>query len=127
MNQHSGLTLAYLGDAYYEVEIRTYLISKGITNVNLLHQQAIKYTSAVGQAKAVMKLVEQYLTEEEISVYKRGRNATSTRKPKNTPLNIYQFATGFEALIGFLVIEKQNERLNEIIQKSISLIEETSE
>lgn len=127
MNQHSGLTLAYLGDAYYEVEIRTYLISKGMTNVNQLHQQAIKYTSAVGQAKAVLRLLEQDLTEEEVSVYKRGRNATSTRKPKNTALNIYQFATGFEALIGFLVIEKQQERLNEIIQKSIALIEETSE
>jgi len=127
MNQHSGLTLAYLGDAYFEVEVRTYLISKGITNVNQLHQQAIKYTSAVGQAKMIEMLVDHVLTEDEIVIYKRGRNATSTRKPKNTPLHIYQFATGFEALIGFLVIEKQEERLKELIQKSIAFIEETSE
>jgi len=124
MNQLSGLTLAYLGDAYYELEIRTYLINQGYTNVNLLHQKAIFFTSAVGQAKAIEKLQEGFLTEDEINVYKRGRNATSTHKPKNAELSTYRFATGFEALIGFLVQEKEFARANEIILRSIQIIEE---
>ncbi|MDD3122796.1 MAG: ribonuclease III domain-containing protein [Acholeplasmataceae bacterium] len=124
MTQHSGLTLAYLGDAYYELQIRTYLMSKGYTKVNDLHKLAIMYTSALGQSKSVQYLVNSFLTEDEISVYKRGRNATSTHKPKNADLDTYRQATGFEALIGFLLLENQFERLEQIILKSIAIIEE---
>lgn len=124
MNQLSGLTLAYLGDAYYELEIRRYLINKGLTNVNELHQKAIIYTSAVGQSKAIEALQTGFLSEDEINVYKRGRNATSTHKPKNAELSTYRFATGFEALIGFLVQEKEFDRANKIIERSIQIIEE---
>lgn len=123
MTQLSGLTLAYLGDAYYELQIRSYLINKGITNVNTLHQKAIRFTSAKGQASIIDYLLEN-LSSEEISVFKRGRNATSTHKPKNADLSTYQKATGFETLIGFLYVEKEEDRLKEIIDLSIQYIEE---
>ena len=127
MTQQSGLTLAYLGDAYYELQIRTHLIQKGYTKVNDLHKMAIAFTSATGQAKTIYKLLDDFLSEEEIAVYKRGRNATSTHKPKNADLEQYRQATGFEALIGFLLLEEKIERLNQIILKSISIIEELPE
>ena len=99
-------------------------MSKGYTKVNDLHKLAIMYTSALGQSKSVQYLVNSFLTEDEISVYKRGRNATSTHKPKNADLDTYRQATGFEALIGFLLLENQFERLEQIILKSIAIIEE---
>ncbi len=124
MIQQSGLTLAYLGDAYYEFAIRDYLIQKGYTKVNELHQYAIKFTSATGQAKIIQKLLESELSESETDTFKRGRNANSTHKPKNAELTIYRAATGFECLIGHLYLDGQVERLNELIQKSIEIIEE---
>lgn len=127
MTQLSGLTLAYLGDAYFELAIRRHLIGKGYTKVNDLHKLAIKFTSATGQSMIVMALLNGFLTEDEISVYKRGRNATSTHKPKNADLEQYRHATGYETLIGYLCEENQMERLSQIIQKSISIIEELPE
>ncbi len=124
MTQLSGLPLAYIGDAYYELQIRTYLIQKGITSVNDLHKQAIRFTSAIGQDKIIKYLLDEILVESEIAVFKRGRNATSTHKPKNADLTSYRFSTGFESLIGFLYIENQLERANELIRLSIQFIEE---
>ncbi len=113
MNQLSGTTLAYLGDAIYEVIVRERLLKKGLQNVDHLHKEAILYTSAVGQKQA-LELIYGELTEEEISVYKRGRNASSDRKAKNASLADYQQATGFEALIGYLYLEQQTERLEQL-------------
>ncbi len=114
MIQQNGLTLAYIGDAIYEVYIREFLLIKGLTKVNQLHKEAIKFTSAKGQKNALDKIYK-LLTEEEISVFKRGRNSNSDRKPKNTDLATYKQSTGFEALIGYLYLNKELKRLKELI------------
>ncbi|MFK5883629.1 MAG: ribonuclease III domain-containing protein [Candidatus Izemoplasma sp.] len=116
MNQLNGTTLAYIGDAIYEVFVRDYFIKKGLTKVDDLHKSAIKYTSAVGQ-KAAYDLIASDLTEFEVSIFKRGRNANTDRKARNTDLATYKKATGFEALIGYLYIEGSKDRLDEIINK----------
>ena len=123
MLQYSGLTLAYIGDAIYEVYIREYLINKGLTKVDDLHHQAIRYTSGVNQAKFIDYLMPN-LSEEEIEFYKRGRNAKTGRKPKNCDLGDYHKSTGFESLIGYLYLEKKMDRLNEIINKIIEFVNE---
>ncbi len=115
MNQLNGLTLAYLGDAIYEVYIREFLLEKGYTKVDKLHKEAILFTSAKGQKKALDKIYNA-LTENEVSIFKRGRNANTDRKPRNTDLATYKQATGFEALIGFLYLDNQKERLEELMQ-----------
>ena len=122
----NGLALAYLGDALYELEVRKYLLTKKLTKVNDLHQQAIRFTSATGQAKVMLKLLDGILNEIEIEQFKRGRNATANRKPKNTDLATYHQSTGFEALLGYLYLENQWDRLAEIIQMSIQVIEENN-
>jgi ribonuclease-3 family protein len=114
MVQYNGVTLAYIGDAVYELYIRETLIKNGLTKVDSLHQEAIKYTSANGQ-KAALDVIYESLTEEEISIFKRGRNASTMRKARNADLSVYKQATGFEALIGYLHITQNFERLHEIM------------
>lgn len=114
MVQLNGVALAYIGDAVYEVFIRKTLIDRGLTKVDRLHKEAIKYTSAKGQIIALEKIFEG-LSEEEVNVFKRGRNSNSGRKPKNTELSVYKQATGFEALIGYLYISEKKERLETIL------------
>lgn len=110
------LALAYLGDSVYEVYIRKYLIEKGIVNVNELQESAIKYVSAKGQAYYLNKLLEdKFLTEEEIKIVYRGRNHKSHKAPKNTDVNTYKWATGFETLIGSLYLDNKIDRINDII------------
>ena len=123
MIQENGLTLAYIGDAVYELKIRDYLLTQKYVKVNDLHKHAINYTSATNQAKAVDYLMPS-LSEEEIEYYKRGRNSGGTHKPKNSSLNEYRKATGFEAVLGFLYLSEQTERLEEIINESISVIDQ---
>ena len=113
MGQYNGVTYAYIGDAIYELMVREHLLDSGLTKVDSLHKEAIKYTSAVGQA-ATFDNIEKILSEQELSVFKRGRNAESSRKPRNTSLAIYKKATGFEALIGYLHLSKDFDRLNEL-------------
>ncbi len=121
MIQESGLTLAYIGDAVYELKVREYLLSSGITKVNNLHHEAItKYTSAQAQSKIINYLMDK-LSEEEVEYFKRGRNTGGTHHPKNSSLKEYRLATGFESLIGALYLEKNYERLDEIINLSIVL------
>lgn len=121
MIQENGLTLAYIGDAVYELKIRDYLLTQKYVKVNDLHKHAINYTSATNQAKAIDYLMPS-LSEEEIEYYKRGRNSGGTHKPKNSSLNEYRKATGFEALIGYLYLIKNEERLSEIIDLSINFL-----
>lgn len=118
MTQLNGTTLAYIGDAIYEVMIREMLIKKGYQKVDNLHREAIKFTSAVGQKKA-LDIIYDTLTEYEVSIFKRGRNANSDRKAKNASLGDYKQATGFEAVIGYLYLEKNNDRLTELLDKII--------
>lgn len=120
----NGLTLAYIGDAVYELAIRKHLISQGLTKVNDLHNQAIKYTQASAQALAALKLVDSYYTKDEINTFKRGRNQSATHKPKNTDVSTYNKSTGFEAVLGHLYLDNKQDRLNNIISKTIQFIDE---
>ena len=111
------LALAYLGDSVYEVYIRKYLIEQGIVNVNELQEAAIKYVSAKGQANYLNLLLEDnFLTKEEIDIVHRGRNHKSHKAPKNTDINTYKWATGFETLIGYLYLDNKIDRINDIIK-----------
>lgn len=119
----SPLVLAYLGDTVYESYIREYLITKNINKkVNDLHKTAIKYVKAKSQANIIHEL-ENELTEEEIRIYKRGRNQKSHTKAKNADVVDYKCATGFESLIGYLYLSKDIERLEYIVYKGIEIIE----
>lgn len=116
-------TLAYIGDVVYELYIREHVIENSREQVNKLHKKTIKYVSAKAQAKVVAN-IESELTDEEKDIIRRGRNADANTVPKNTDVVTYKIATGFESLIGFLYLEKREERLKYIIEKSIKVIEE---
>lgn len=109
----SPLQLAYIGDAVYELFIRTYLIGTKNISVNELHKEAIEYVKAKAQAD-ITHYLEDKLTEEEWQMVKRGRNAKSGSAPKNANLLDYRYATGFETLIGFLYLNGRYERILEI-------------
>lgn len=120
----SPLVLAYLGDTVYESYIREYLITKNPNNkVNALHKTAIKYVNANAQSKVIHR-IEAELNEDELRIFKRGRNQKSNTAPKNMDIVDYKHATGFEALIGYLYLDKQIDRLEEIVRKGIKIIEE---
>jgi ribonuclease-3 family protein len=121
-NEYSPLVLAYIGDAIYEVYVRTMIISKGNTAVNNMHKEAKKYVKASEQAR-IYHTIEAILTESEMSVFKRGRNAKSFTVPKNAVLSDYKHATGLEALVGYLYIDGQLERLMELLDKGIQALE----
>ena len=119
----SPLVLAYLGDTVYESYIREHLIRQNINRkVNNLHKLAIQYSKAKAQATIIHEL-EDELTEEEMKIFKRGRNQKSHTAPKNADIIDYKYATGFEALIGYLYLWEEKERLEYIIQKGIEIIE----
>ena len=117
----SPLVLAYLGDTVYESYIREHLIRQNINRkVNNLHKLAIQYSKAKAQATIIHEL-EDELTEEEMKIFKRGRNQKSHTAPKN--IIDYKYATGFEALIGYLYLSEDKERLEYIVKKGIEIIE----
>ena len=119
----NGLALAYMGDAVFEVAIRDYLLGTGKTKPNQLHQTATRYVSAKAQARMIDEMLEsELLTEEEISYYKRGRNSKINTKAKNTDIQTYLHSTGFEALMGFLYLTKQQERLDTLIEWCIEFV-----
>ncbi len=111
----SSLALAYVGDAVYDLYVRTVLIEE---NPNLsshaLHKMATRIVCAGAQAHTLMAILDE-LTEEEQQVYKRGRNANSPSVPKNADVVEYRMATGFEAVLGYLHMAKNTDRLNEIL------------
>lgn len=113
----NSLVLAYLGDTIYEDYVREYLIKKGIANVNDLQKESIKYSSAKAQCEIVKKLIDDnYFSDEELEIIKRARNHKGSSHPKNCDIVTYKYATGFEALIGYLKLEKQEDRINEIMK-----------
>ena len=114
-NAYSPLVLAYLGDAVYELYIRTHLCHKNAP-VHTLHKEATAYVKAEAQSK-MMEILEPLLTPEEEAVYKRGRNAKSGTVPKNADVLHYRRATGFEALLGYLYVSHQTERLETLIRE----------
>lgn len=110
------ISLAYLGDAVYEVYIREHLIRDGVALVEDLQREAIKYVSAKGQDKILKFLVDNnYLSNDELEIVKRGRNYNRGSHPKNTDIMTYKMATGFEALIGYLYMDNKKDRIDEII------------
>lgn len=116
VNTINVITLAYLGDAIYEVYIREKLIKAGIAKVEDLQKVATKYVSAKGQANILNNLLEKnLLTEEELDIIKRGRNNKRSNHPKHTDIITYKYSTGFEALIGYLYLSNNQTRLTEIL------------
>lgn len=105
-----------MGDAVYELFIREYLISKNICNVNDLQKECVKYVSAERQCYFIEKMIEEnYLNDEEIDIFKRGRNASS-HSSKSTDIVTYKKSTGLEALIGYLYLNKKHDRIKEIME-----------
>lgn len=121
----NGLALAYVGDAIYEIYIRDFLIRQGLTKPNMLHKTATKYVSAKSQAY-LMKLMleEELLSEEELLMYKRGRNAKSHTSAKNADVTTYRISTGFEALFGYLHLTDKKVRIEELVYWCIEKVGE---
>lgn len=119
--QLNALTLAYIGDAIYEVHIREYLIDSGMVKPDQLHHKAIRYVAADRQASVLHHwLHNNLLTEEEVNVVKRGRNMKSRSTPKNMSISDYRHATAFEALLGYHHLLKNEERLASLMQQAIT-------
>ncbi len=119
---YSPLALAYIGDCVYDLIIKNIMISKGNKQVNKLH----KDTSALVQASTqslMMRTMQEYLTEEEHAVYKRGRNAKSVSPAKNQSITDYRRATGFEALLGYLYLKKEWKRMVDLVKIGLDSLE----
>ena len=119
---YSPLTLAYIGDAIYDLVIRTIVVERGNRSANNLHKKTIGYVNARVQARMV-DVLEEELTEEEASVCRRGRNAKSYTASKNASIIEYRKATGLEALCGYLYLQGQQERMLELIKKGLEKLE----
>lgn len=119
---YSPLTLAYIGDAIYDLVIRTIVVERGNRSANNLHKKTIGYVNARVQARMV-DVLEEELTEEEVSVCRRGRNAKSYTTAKNASIIEYRKATGLEALCGYLYLQGQQERMLELIKKGLEKLE----
>ncbi len=115
----SNLGLAHLGDAVYELMVRSWLCIQGKCTSRGLHSAAITYVSAPAQAKAVRKLLDKF-TEEERDVYRRGRNTHVNSVPHSASLEEYHAATGLEALFGYLYLKGRTDRLNELFNEIMS-------
>lgn len=114
--EYNGLALAYIGDSYYELKIREYLLDKGFAKVNDLHKKAICFTSGEAQAKYMDYFLDNnILSEMEINMFKKGRNSNCNQKRKNISLATYLKATGFEAMIGYLYLEGMFDRIDELL------------
>lgn len=113
----SPLQLAYIGDAVYELLVRTYILDKKL-QVNQLHRKATKYVKAEAQCDIVHRL-EDILSDKEKSIVKRGRNAKTNTSPKNADIIDYKYATGFEALFGYLYLNSEEDRIFELFEKMV--------
>lgn len=119
-----SLSLAYMGDAIYEVYVREYLLRKGEVKPDKLHKLAITFVSGKAQAKVILHWLEHnLLSEEEKRVVARGRNAKSGSVPKNISVQTYRYSTAFEALIGHHYLAKNKERLKELLEEAVKLLE----
>lgn len=126
IKQLNALALAYMGDAVLEQRIREHLLLSGRAKPNSLHKQATGYVSAKAQAMVVHRMMdEKFLTEEELAVFRRGRNAKSGSVPKNTDVRTYRNSSGFEAVLGSLFLNQEHARVNEIIDYAIVIVEQS--
>ena len=119
VNTMSPLTWAYVGDAVFELLIRTHLINKTRLKPHMPHIEAIKYVKADAQVE-ILRRIEKELSMEEKEIVRRGRNAQNHHVPKNATVEEYSYATAFEALIGYLYLTKQDQRLKEILDMCIN-------
>jgi ribonuclease III family protein len=123
--QLNSLALAYMGDSVLETYVRYHLLQKGQVRPNQLHREATSYVSAKAQSSVLHRMMEEdYFSEKEMTIIKRGRNAKSGSVPKNTDVQTYHYSTAFEALIGSLYLEENRERLEEIIVYYFQVVEE---
>ncbi|MBR1477173.1 MAG: ribonuclease III [Lachnospiraceae bacterium] len=118
INTYSPLTLAYIGDAVYDLVIRSGVVLKGNMPINKLHRESVRYVSAPAQAK-IVSLIEGELTDEEAEVLRRGRAAKIHTKAKNASLSDYMTATAFEALIGYLYLTGRTQRILELVKLGV--------
>ncbi len=118
LRSYSPLTLAYIGDGVYELIIRTILVKKGNCPVNRLHKKASSLVKA-GAQSVIMEVIEEELTPEELSVYRRGRNAHSPTMAKHATMADYRRATGFEALMGYLYLKEDYTRMLTLVRMGI--------
>ncbi len=121
IKEYSPLTLAYIGDAVYDLIIRTLVVKKGNQQVQKLHKETITMVQASAQARMITALNDQ-LSEEEHAVYKRGRNAKSASPAKNQSISDYHKATGFEALLGYLYLKNDWKRMMELIKTGLEAL-----
>ena len=124
VNLINGVALAFEGDAVYSMYIRRHLIFQGLTKPSQLHRLATRYVSAKAQANLIAAMLEAgLLTEKEEEIYKRGRNTNSHTKAKNADVVTYRMSTGFEAVLGYLHMDGQIERMEELIGWCIDFVE----
>jgi len=126
INTYSPLALAYIGDCIYDLIIRTMVVEKGNTAPNKLHNKTSQIVKAKSQADAALKIME-VLTEKELDVYRRGRNAKSYTMAKNASMSDYRKATGFEALMGYLYLDGQMDRIIELTKLGLETKQTDSE
>ena len=124
INRMNSSTLAYLGDAVFEVLVREKIVNEKPGDVGRAHHTAVRYVSASGQAAAAKAMIAGgFFTEEEERVYKRARNHRSMSRPQNADPREYKMATGFEALMGFLYLSDDRERLREIAAEAVRIVD----
>lgn len=120
ITDYSPLTLAYIGDGIYEIVIRTVIVDEANRQVNKIHKAASNLVKAGTQAKMIHYIMDD-LTDEELTIYKRGRNAKAVTRAKNASMSEYRTATGFEALMGWLYLTGQSERMMKLVKKSVTV------
>ena len=123
IREYSPLTLAYIGDCIYDLIIKTLVVNKGNKPVQKLHKETSTYVQAKAQSK-MMRMLQEELTEEEHSIYKRGRNAKSVSPAKNQSVTDYRRATGFEAVMGYLYLQNDYARMMELVKMGLESLEE---
>ena len=119
---YSPLTLAYIGDGIYDLIVRTVVVERGNRAAANLHKKSIKFVNAATQA-AMIEAIKEELSEEEQSVYRRGRNAKSYTTAKNASIGDYRKATGFEALLGYLYLQDKMDRVIELVKLALDRLE----
>lgn len=119
---YSPLTLAYIGDAVYDLVVRSMVVLKANKSANALHNSTVHYVKAQAQARIIEYLYDE-LTEDEQSYYRRGKNSKPYSSAKNASVSDYHKATGFEALMGYLYLTKQTDRMLFLMKKGIDFVE----
>lgn len=121
--EYSPLTLAYIGDSIYDLIIKSLIVNEGNRQVQKLHKETSTLVQASAQSR-MMRIMQEYLTEEEHAIYKRGRNAKSVSPAKNQSITDYRRATGFEALMGYLYLKKEWKRMLDLVKIGLDSLEE---